>query len=608
MPEEQWRDELQEYALLVEAVSSGDRSKVVKLFGDYILRKKAAEAIEEAEAEIEAEAAVENEYVDEEDNQRDLNEDDHEEGLDSGEAYEEDYTAEDYENHYDEDEPGAHERTPGKRVTFADDEGGGGEDEEEYYDDEGNPLYDDQGNGYGDPDNGYYEEEYNPDGYVGGEKTIPYMSGALSSEHNESNEYDQGTYGEGFDYDDNTQSYDQGDQFENANIQDMGHQEQYQDYYGSSNVAGGYEGNGYHDSAQVEGFYDYDVNQQDGGEWSSAVNENERVTDDEVQDNGMNNNNYEFDNSYNEEVPNFQADELNELNGLMNRLQLTMNAHEYDGGEERQGQDYAENGYPEYELGVHKGNSTGLGDTHQQSPYPDHEEESVRKRSIAVLPPYADNEEGRSSNNPSSAQPRDLVYEESIDDKDIDDFDFWDDGPANQANVQGCLEDLDWVQEQLWDDSLNKDLSRRRDNIALDNEDLEEYDEDYNDEEGYDEGNHDGNSLSQTDSTERVWVDSVRPHYDADTAPFPGFHRTISNDQVLPYAILPGDRFDTNMRRDPIEEVNPTYNVFDTGQRFYDHYSDNREDRKRDPKRRNQRGTLHPMSLVDKFRERLYAN
>ncbi|OQU96444.1 hypothetical protein CLAIMM_02525 [Cladophialophora immunda] len=40
MPDEDWRDEIQEYALLLDAVASGDRSRVVKHLTDYILGKK----------------------------------------------------------------------------------------------------------------------------------------------------------------------------------------------------------------------------------------------------------------------------------------------------------------------------------------------------------------------------------------------------------------------------------------------------------------------------------------------------------------------------------------------------------------------------------------
>ncbi|KIY00097.1 uncharacterized protein Z520_03782 [Fonsecaea multimorphosa CBS 102226] len=40
MPDEDWRDEIQEYALLLDAVASGDRSRVVKHLTEYILNKK----------------------------------------------------------------------------------------------------------------------------------------------------------------------------------------------------------------------------------------------------------------------------------------------------------------------------------------------------------------------------------------------------------------------------------------------------------------------------------------------------------------------------------------------------------------------------------------
>lgn len=39
MQNEKWRSEFQDYALLVQAVSNGDRTKVIKLLGDYLLGK-----------------------------------------------------------------------------------------------------------------------------------------------------------------------------------------------------------------------------------------------------------------------------------------------------------------------------------------------------------------------------------------------------------------------------------------------------------------------------------------------------------------------------------------------------------------------------------------
>lgn len=572
MPDETWRDELQEYALLVEAVSSGDRSKVVKLFGDYILRKKAAEAIEEAVAEIEAGVVTEPEYGGEEDEVGNLG---------PGEGYEEGYTAEDYNDYYDDDETNARQNVHTKRVRFADDgEGGGAEDE--YYGEDGYLLYDDHGNEYDGNEDGYYEEDgYNQDDYVGEEDSAPYMSGALPSGQNEIDEYNQESYGDEYDYDSYSGAYDQENQFGN----NADHQGQYKDNYRTSTAANGYVADGYHDPTQDEGFYDYDVDEGDGGEWSKTFNENERVTNDEVQENGINNNNYELADPYGDDMAMPQADELKELHDLMGGLQQKMNAHEYDAAEARQGEEVTEeDNFPDYGDDGDEEDSRGLGSNLQYPPYPDNEAELVRERSILKQPPYQDDQEGPKRNCKTLGQARDSGYEES-NDNEAEEFDFWNDDPADQANIQGYFEDFDHLQRKLWDEDLEEEKEENGD---------EDYDENYR---------------PQTINAERLWADSVRPHYDGDgVVPFPGFHRSISNEQVLPYAITPGDRFDTNLRHNSMEEVNPNYNVFEAGQRFYDHYSNAREECKRDAKRTIQRGTLHPLSLVDKFRERLYGS
>lgn len=575
MPDETWRDELQEYALLVEAVSSGDRSKVVKLFGDYILRKKAAEAIEEAVAEIEARVVAEPEYGGEEDEVGNLG---------PGEGYDEGYTAAEYDDYYDDDETNAHQNVHTKRVRFADDgEGGGAEDE--YYGEDGYLLYDDHGNDYDDNEDGYYEEDgYSQEDYAGEEDSAPYMSGALPSEQNEIDEYNPESYGDEYDYDSYSGAYDQENQFGN----NAGHHGQYKDNYGTSTAANGYVADEYHDSTQDEGFYDYNVDEGFGGEWSKIFNENERVTNDEVQENGINNNNYELVDPYGYDMAMPQADELKELHDLLGGLQQKLNAHEHDAAEARQSEEFTEeDNFPDYGGDRYEEESGELGYVLQRPPYQDNEAEPVQERSILKQLGYPDDEEGPKRNNYTLGQARDPGYEES-NYNEAEDSDFWNDDPADQANIHGHFEDFDHLQRQPWD------------------EDLEGEDED---EEDYDEADYDENYVPQPINAEREWADSVRPHFDGDgVVPFPGFHRSISNEQVLPYAITPGDRFDTNLRRNSMEEVNPNYNVFEAGQRFYDHYSNSREECKRDAKRTIQRGTLHPLSLVDKFRERLYGS
>lgn len=549
MPNEQWRDELQEYALLVEAVSSGDRSKVVKLFGDYILRKKAAEAVAEVEAEIEAEAeaAAEKEYGGE-----DYDEDE----LDPDEGYAEDYTAEDYETYHDGDPTDTQEQGQAKRVRFAVDEEEG-EENEEYYDEEGNPLYGDQE--YGGEEDEFFEEEYNPEQYDGGADAMPYMSGALPSAPNENSQYYQEAYDHELGYDDGSGAYDQGYQPEtNATSYGADYQEQYKDFYGSSAAANSYEEEGYHESTQNDGLYDYDVNQHDGGEWTEAFNENEQVTDDEVQDNGTNSDDYELGGQYSEDPTIPQSDELS---NLMENLQRRATVHDHNGTGTEEGQDlFEESHFHGYGVDDDEDDLGTGSSTLRQAPYPDDEESN-----------YGDQGD--------------------------DDFDLWDGNLAGGINIQAYAEEMDQLQQQHWDEEVDIAAHSQGGSIVPYDEDYEEY---------YDEENYDEDDPRQEAEQGRFRDNPVRPFYD-DVVPFPGFHRTISNERVLPYAITPGDRYDTSIRRDSMEEVNPQYNVFDAGTRFYDHYSDSRADSKADARRSNQRWNLHPMSLVDKFRERLYA-
>lgn len=388
---------------------------------------------------------------------------------------------------------------------------------------------------------------------------MPYMSGALPSPHNENSQYYQEAYDDEVGYDDGSGAYDQGYQPDNnATSHGADYQEQYKDFYGSSAVANGYEEGGYHDSAQDNGLYDYDVNQHDGGEWTEAFNENEQVTDDEVQDNGTNSDHYELGDQYSEDRTIPQSDELS---NLMENLQRRRTVHHHSGaGTEGEQELSEESHFLGYGLDDDEGDMRTGDSTSRQAPYPDDEESN-----------YGDQGD--------------------------DDFDFWDGNPAGGTNNQRYAEGMDQLQRQHWNEEVDIAAHSRGGSRVPYNEDYEE---------DYDEENYDEDDPRQAAEQGHFPDNSVRPHYD-DVVPFPGFHRTISNERVLPYAITPGDRYDTSIRRDYMEEVNPQYNVFDAGTRFYDHYSDSRAYSKADPKRINQRGNLHPMSLVDKFRERLYA-
>ncbi|KEF53801.1 uncharacterized protein A1O9_10202 [Exophiala aquamarina CBS 119918] len=562
MPDEKWRDELQEYALLVEAVSSGDRSKVVKLFGDYILRKKAQEAEE-------AEAAAEEEY----------NGDEYEQGdLDLDGNYGEEYNEDEYDPYYQEDDENGegdyNHPAQTKRVRFAEEEeeeeeeGGGAE----YYDEDGNLTYGDQDYEYTGEEDGLYGQDYNQDEYDDGEDGGAYMSGALPSTNEEtSNYYDEEEYGDDYGYDDGTGAYEQEDLLQN-DAYETPDQVPYNDYFGSHVEANTYGGNGYYDLTPENGIHDYNMNQQNGGEWKKAFRENEQVTDDQVQEHGINNDTDDLGQPYPEDM--MMPDEV-ELNDLLSRLQQgTIGPDFNDPYVEEDEDEFHANQHHEaeedqYHEGGEEDDEDDLEGESQRETFGGHA--SGEDHMAGVSTPHNDEDAGTSRQAP---YPDD---EESVyDDEDVEDFDFWDDeDPADEANITGYSEDLNQLQQQYWGD-----------------EDDDEYEED----------------PAQQFEEEGFWENPVRPHYDEDVVPFPGFHRTISNERVLPYALMPGDQFDENIQRDPVKEVNPHYNVFDAGQRFYDHYSSSTEDSKVDARKSIQRPNLHPMSLVDKFKERLYAS
>jgi len=542
MPDEKWRDELQEYALLVEAVSSGDRSKVVKLFGDYILRKKAQEAEEEYHGEA---------Y-------------EHDDPNLAGD-YEEEYNEDEYDPYYEGDENGEdeyHQPTRTRRAQFAEEEDE--EEEGEYYDEDGNPIYGDHDYEYNDEED-MYEQDYNQDEYGNTENDGPYMSGALPSAHQGDDPYYvEEDYGDGYGYDDGTGAYGHEEEFQNSSYSTP-HQVPYNDYFGSHAQSNGYGEDGNYDLTPDVGVHDYTMNQQNGGEWKKAFRENEQVTDDQVQEHGINNDTDDLGQPYPEDVT--MPDE-GELNDLLSRLQQRTFSTDFD------------HPYVEEEEDEFQANQYDEDDQEDQYHEDDEEVEEdgiVEEAQEATTFDMAGVSIPRQDQDRSPIrQARDLEDGESIyDDEDVDDFDFWDDDePADESNIKGYSEDLSQLQQQYWGEEAE--------------DEYEEYPGEQMEEDGF-------------------WENPVRPHFDEEVVPFPGFQRTFSNERVLPYAILPGEIVDENTQHDPQKAVNPHYNVFDAGQRFYDHYSDSTEDSKMDTRRSSQRPNLHPMSLVDKFRERLYA-
>ncbi|OCT45877.1 hypothetical protein CLCR_00049 [Cladophialophora carrionii] len=218
MPDEHWRAEIHETALLLEAVASGDRSRVVKQLTDYLLAK------DERQAHADETAEEQHEHYEDEEEQE------------YGEPYGEDgdqygYENDDYQQHeaYD-DEYGA------EVYVAADDDFQGEAYMSGAYNeaDEGDDLYDKQGydEGYG------YDNNYNQTPYA------RHDSSAISAYKNGSmagigNEYDDGSYYQEEEYD--PAYYEQADNaYEGQNdLEWNGEDGQYPDQGGAMSYGGG---------------------------------------------------------------------------------------------------------------------------------------------------------------------------------------------------------------------------------------------------------------------------------------------------------------------------------------------------------------------------------
>lgn len=193
MPEEQWRDEFQEYGLLLQAVASGDRSKALKLFGDYLLNQSKSDPVAGPSAPGQAQG--------QDKRQQEADQDpDEEENLDVGdEAYdeEEEYLDEgQYEDYGEEEYPAVEDEEysapkPRKKVRFADEEGANPLEENE-------PEQPDDNYGYDEEDHAYYDGEYDPGTYDDTYDGEPYMSGALAEDNGNEDEYYLEPYDEGY--------------------------------------------------------------------------------------------------------------------------------------------------------------------------------------------------------------------------------------------------------------------------------------------------------------------------------------------------------------------------------------------------------------------------
>jgi hypothetical protein len=200
MPDEPWRDEIQEYAYLLQAVASGDRSKVVKLLGDYLLRTPDASSeveppLDEQQREEqqdpyeEGQANYDENYYEREDGQYygQYGEYGENEGYgDYDNNGQQDVYANDHEND-DATYPVAKQR---RRVRFAD--------EERTFHLENTELTPPE-NDYGYDRNGdnYHGGNYDPDSYDGAYDSDLYMSGALADGDHQSDGFNH-TYDQNY--------------------------------------------------------------------------------------------------------------------------------------------------------------------------------------------------------------------------------------------------------------------------------------------------------------------------------------------------------------------------------------------------------------------------
>lgn len=619
MPNEEWRHELQDFVQLFEAAISGDRQNSAKVLTDYISGRTRRD--QEGAATATKSSGRKQEDLEEEDADEEADENYGEDGDPNGEFDE--YYPED-----EEEEETYDETSQTKRVRFADnEEGGGGEgegEEEEYYDE------DDQGQD--DPDeyfdaeeNEDYVEDYDPGEYDETEEDGgAYMSGALPAEDETHGTYDNEFDGEGngddgmyYDPDEyNDTEYDgaayssgaaqEGDEFDGDGYNygdDVGNYEndaqdaafgdetagagQYDEYYDESTE----DAQGYYDSTVAQDANGYGgADQGNGGEWNEDVHQNEQFTDDQVQDYGINDGEDNHDNNaddadddnYLEDQP--QTNQEPDLLDLLQRLQEAFmdgesgDPHSQLTGEEEEPQ-YGLDGYEdEEEL-----------DNQEQAPY-GHDLNEDLSTQMPII-----NRRNSSKGN-GGANSRSLPYppdDESVyDDQEDDEDEFENDNPADEDEIRGYSDDLAHLQRQFFDDEP----------------DLEEEDWDasavFNDSF---QGTNQRDPSRQNFEEDGFWKNPVRPHFD-DAAPYPDFSRTRSNEDFVPYPLPMGNGFDDEgTRRQSMQPVNPHFNVFDGGQRFYDHYTDSCEAPKTETRRNFRKAGLNPRTLVDRFRERMYA-
>ena len=313
MPEEQWRDEFQEYGLLLQAVASGDRSKVLKHLGDYLLNQAKGDPNPETSASGEAQGRRNRR---EEANKNPVAEEEFDPDDETYNEEDEEYPDEGQYEHYGEDEYPAGEEEeysipkPRKKVRFADEEGA-------YPLEENEPGKHNDGYDYDETDDAYYDGEYDPDTYDDTYDGEPYMSGALRQENGNDDEYYAEPYDESYnvggDHDataparrlpnvkayadnslgDNTQTHDEYNQGQGAGTvyaQDSYAGQYGQQYYEQETTAGTGDAQGYYDGNEAGYAYGNGTNPglaDSGGEWQHHFPQHDLDANDEEQARGL---------------------------------------------------------------------------------------------------------------------------------------------------------------------------------------------------------------------------------------------------------------------------------------------------------------------------------
>jgi hypothetical protein len=191
----------------------------------------------------------------------------------------------------------------------------------------------------------------------------------------------------------------------------------------------------------------------------------------------------------------------------------------------------------------------------------------------------------------SSQRPPDSVEEDpSYCGDEIGDFAFGNENAAAGAGVKRYFRDLSQSQRRFWADEPDTD-DQSRSNVSPCDDGVED---------------NDAEDVPRQGKKGWPWGSAAHPHYD-NLMPFASFDTMISNEKLLQNGNILDKDFREGNDCDVPNEVNPNYSVFDSGQRFYDHYSGSCADTRDYARKTAQGGKHRPISLVNKFRAKLFV-